>query len=138
MAGGFNPAPIFSSHYLRSVERGSALVSAPHTRMTIHPCSNLFLTSSISSRGAWAVRAVGVRHLPHTALCGADEVHLCEEERCNFIVSYGMIKGKGLQFSGTNFVDKTSKPPESTHKTTFLVLSRIWYKFFGRAWSSFP
>ena len=46
-----------------------------------------------------------------------------------FIVSHGIIKVKGLQFPGTNFMDKTLKPPESTYKTTFLVLSRMWYKF---------
>ena len=40
-----------------------------------------------------------------------------------FIVSHGIIKGKGLQFPGTNFVDKTLKPPESTYKTTFMVLN---------------
>jgi hypothetical protein len=56
----------------------------------------------------------------------------------NFIDSHGIIRGKGLQFPSTNFVDKTLKPPESTYKTTFLVLSRIWYKICTRAWSPFP
>ena len=46
--------------------------------------------------------------------------------------------GKGLQFPGPNFADKTLKLPESTYKTTFLVLSRIWYKICTRAWSPFP
>ena len=55
-----------------------------------------------------------------------------------FTVSHGIIEGKRLQFSGTNFVDKTLKPPESTYKTTFLVLSRIWNKICTRAWSPFP
>ena len=55
-----------------------------------------------------------------------------------FIVSHGIIKGKRLQFLGTNFVDKTPEPPESTYKTTFLVLFRIWYKICTRAWSPFP
>ena len=55
----------------------------------------------------------------------------------NFIVSQGIIKGKGLQFPGTNFVDKTLKSPESTYKITFLVLSRIWYTICTRAWSPF-
>ena len=41
-------------------------------------------------------------------------------KKANLIVFHGMIKGKGLQFPGTNFVDKTLKPPESTYKTTFL------------------
>ena len=58
--------------------------------------------------------------------------------RNNFIVSHGIIEGKGLQFLGTNFVDKTLNPPESTYKTTFLVLSRIWYKICTRAWSPSP
>ena len=58
--------------------------------------------------------------------------------RRTFIVSHGTIRGKGLQLPGTNFVDKTLKPPESTYKTTFLVLSRIWYKICTRAWSPFP
>ena len=49
-----------------------------------------------------------------------------EGRQYNFIVSHGIIKGKGLQFPGTNFMDKTRKPPESTYKTSFLVLSRIW------------
>ena len=53
------------------------------------------------------------------------------------IVSHGIIKGKGLQFPGTNFADRTL-PPESTYKTTFLVLSRIWCKICTRAWSPFP
>ena len=35
-------------------------------------------------------------------------------------------------------MDKTLNPPESTYKTTFLVLSRIWYKICTRAWSPFP
>ena len=56
----------------------------------------------------------------------------------DFIVSHGIIKGKGLQFPGTNFVDKTLKPHESTYKTTFLILSRIWYTICTRAWSPFP
>ena len=34
----------------------------------------------------------------------------------NLIVSHGMIKEKGLQFPGTNVVDKTLKPPESTNR----------------------
>ena len=55
-----------------------------------------------------------------------------------FLVSHGILKGKGLQFPGRNFVDKTLKPPESTDKTTFLVLSRIRYKICTRAWSSLP
>jgi len=55
-----------------------------------------------------------------------------------FIVSHGIIKGKGLSFPDTNFVDKTLKPSESAYKTTFLVLSRIWYKICTRAWSPFP
>ena len=55
-----------------------------------------------------------------------------------FIVSHGITKGKGLQFPGKKIVDKTLKPPESTYKTTFLVLSRIWNKFSTRAWSHFP
>ena len=50
-------------------------------------------------------------------------------QSAKFIVSHGIIKGKGLQFPGTNFVDKTLKPPESTYKTTFVVLSIIWYRF---------
>ena len=58
--------------------------------------------------------------------------------RSTFIVSHGIIKGKGLQFPGTNFEDKTLNPPESSYKTTFLVLSRIWYKICTRAWSPFP
>ena len=56
----------------------------------------------------------------------------------NFIVFHGIIKGKGLQLPGTNFVDKTLKPSESTYKTTFLVVSRIRYKICTRAWSPFP
>ena len=55
-----------------------------------------------------------------------------------FIVSHGIIKEKGLQFPGTNFVDKTLEPPESTYKTTFLVWSKIWFMFSTRAWSPFP
>jgi len=55
-----------------------------------------------------------------------------------FIVFHGIIKGKGLQFPGTNFVDKTLKPPESAYTTTFLVLSRILHKICTRAWSPFP
>ena len=55
-----------------------------------------------------------------------------------FIVSHGIIEGRGLQFPGTHFVDKTAKPPESTYKTTFLVLSRIWHTICTRAWSPFP
>ena len=58
--------------------------------------------------------------------------------RDKFILSHGIIMGKGLQFPGTNFVDKTLKRPESTYKTTVLVLSRIWYKNCTRAWSPFP
>ena len=55
-----------------------------------------------------------------------------------FIVFHGIIKGKGLQLPGTNSVDKTLESPESTYKTAFLVLSRIWYKICTRAWSPFP
>ena len=58
--------------------------------------------------------------------------------RDQLIVSHGIIKRKGLRFPGTNSVDKTLKPPESTYRTTFLVLSRIWYKICTRAWSPFP
>ena len=58
--------------------------------------------------------------------------------KVTFIVSHGIIHGKGLQFPGTNFVDKTLKPPESTYKTTFLVLFRIWYTICTRAWSPLP
>ena len=48
------------------------------------------------------------------------------------------MKGKELQSSGTNLTDKTLKHPESTYKTTFLVVSNIWYKICTRARSPFP
>ena len=58
--------------------------------------------------------------------------------RPQVVVFHGIIKGKGLQCPGTNFVDKTLKPPESTFKTTFLVLSSIWFRICTRAWIPFP
>jgi hypothetical protein len=45
---------------------------------------------------------------------------------------------KELQIPGTNFMDKTLQHPESTYKTTFLVLSNIWYILFTKSWSPFP
>ena len=49
-----------------------------------------------------------------------------------------LIKGKELQSSGTNFMDKTLKHHESTYKITFLVWSNIWYTICIRAGSPFP
>ena len=57
------------------------------------------------TRGDEGRRGVGGR--------GKKRSQLADETR--FIVSHGIIKGKGLQFPGTNFVDKTLKPPESTY-----------------------